>query len=78
MRKGLRITVPGKCKEEAASHDVGRNNVTWSIRIYRRTSIEKCYANFRRVYNNYWLASYVEVDEIACRDKFRYGGKDDR
>jgi hypothetical protein len=62
---GLRITVPGECKEEATSHDVARNNATWSIRIYRRTSIEKCYANFRRVDDNHRLASYVEVDEIA-------------
>jgi len=69
MKKGLRITIPGKCKEETASHDVRRNNVTWSICIYRRTSIEECYANFWRVYNHYWLASYVEVDKIAWKEQ---------
>ena len=55
MRKRLRITVPGECKRETASHDVGHNDVTWSVRIYRSTPIKKCHANFWRVHNNYWF-----------------------
>jgi hypothetical protein len=65
MRKCLRITISRKSKQETASHDVGHNDVTWSIWIYRRTSIKKRYANFWRVDNNNRLAGGVEVDEIA-------------
>jgi hypothetical protein len=65
MERSLRITIPGECEEEFATHDVGHNDVTWPIWIYRRTPIEKCYSDFWRVDDKYWLASCVEVDKIT-------------
>jgi hypothetical protein len=45
----------------------------WSIRIYRRTSIEQRYSYFLGVDNDYRLASRIEVDEITCSEHISNG-----
>ena len=60
----------GKSEQETASHDFTRDNVTWPIRIYPRSSIEQVSGHFVRVHDHYVLTSCVEVDEITCSDIF--------
>jgi hypothetical protein len=55
----------GQCEQETTGHDFARDNVMGPIGIYPSTSIEEVSSDFVRVEDDYWLTSYIQVDEIT-------------
>ena len=69
---GSHIAKMGQRKQETASHDIAPDNVTRSIRIYPWASIEQVSSDFLRIEDDYWLTSYIEVNEITWSDPVRF------